>query len=95
MIFGYCKKPISFLVAGKAMRTPIVGWFSKKLKCIAVERPQDLSKKGTGSITIENETHFRGVGTLFTKEIMVGDTIKLVGTKVNVLLLIIFRFLNK
>jgi len=39
MILAYCKQRISFLVAMKAMRTPIVSWFARKMKSIAVERP--------------------------------------------------------
>lgn len=76
MIFGYCRKPISFLVAMKAMRTPIVSWFARQMRCIAVERPQDLAKSGTGMIIITSEVTIKGEGTKFTKEIMVGDTIK-------------------
>jgi hypothetical protein len=50
------------------------------MKCIAVERPQDLAKAATGKIIIESETRVKGIGTSFKKEIMVGDTIKLSGT---------------
>ena len=39
MILCYCRQQISFLVAMKAMRTPIVSWFARKMHCIAVERP--------------------------------------------------------
>lgn len=79
MILGYCVQDISFLVAMKAMRTPIVSWFARKMKCIAVERPQDLAKSATGKIVVESDTRVRGIGTQFKKEIMVGDTIKLSG----------------
>ena len=39
MILGYCKKHISYIVAAKAMKIPVVSWFAKKLQCIPVERP--------------------------------------------------------
>jgi glycerol-3-phosphate O-acyltransferase/dihydroxyacetone phosphate acyltransferase len=52
------------------------------MKCIPVERPQDLAKKGAGKLVIVSETKIRGEGTQFKKEIMVGDTIKFGGTKI-------------
>lgn len=67
----------------KAMRTPIISWFAKQMKCIAVERPQDLTRKGTGLIIVHSEITLKGKGTKFTKEIMVGDMIKITGTKVS------------
>jgi glycerol-3-phosphate O-acyltransferase/dihydroxyacetone phosphate acyltransferase len=67
----------------KAMRTPIVSWFARKMKCIAVERPQDLAKGGTGKLVVLSETMIKGVGTSFKKDLMVGDTIKLVGSSVS------------
>lgn len=83
MILAYCYQDISFLVATVAMRTPVVGWFCKKMRCIAVERPQDLAKAGTGSIKVISECVIRGVGTQFKKEIMVGDTIKFNSSSVS------------
>jgi glycerol-3-phosphate O-acyltransferase/dihydroxyacetone phosphate acyltransferase len=76
MILAYCYQDISFLVATVAMRTPVVSWFCKKMRCIAVERPQDLAKSGTGKLRVMSECVVRGVGTAFKKEIMVGDTLK-------------------
>ena len=76
MIMAYCQQDISFLVAQKAMTVPIVSTIARKMKCIAVERPQDLAKAGTGKATVKTELAIRGVGTLFKKEVMVGDTIK-------------------
>lgn len=64
------------------MKTPVVGWFARKMRCIAVERPQDLARSGTGKITIMSETLFKGIGTVFKKEICVGDTIKLPGSNI-------------
>ena len=80
MIFSYCQKSISFLVAQKAMRTPIVSWFARKMKCIAVERPQDLAKTGTGTVKVESEVMIKGEGTRFKSEVFIGDTIKFIGT---------------
>lgn len=63
MILAYCKQQISFLVAQKAMRTPIVSWFCQKMKAIAVERPQDLAKPGVGKLQVLSKTMIKGVGT--------------------------------
>ena len=84
MIMAYCLQDISFLVATKAMTTPIVGWVARKMKCIAVQRPQDLAKAGNGKIRIISETMVKGLGTQFKKELMVGDTIKFNGSSVSI-----------
>eukprot|EP00347_Sterkiella_histriomuscorum_P011872 403370778 len=77
MILAYCRQKISFLVAMKAMRTPIVSWVARKMKCIAVERPQDLAKPGIGKIKVKSGIELIGVGTQFKKELMAGDMIKI------------------
>jgi glycerol-3-phosphate O-acyltransferase/dihydroxyacetone phosphate acyltransferase len=82
MILAYCYQDISFIVATVALRTPVVGWFCKKMRCIAVERPQDLAKNGTGKIVVRSSCVIQGVGTQFKKEILVGDTLKFVGSSV-------------
>ncbi len=83
MIISYCLQDVAFLIAKKSMGLPIVGWFAKKMKCIPVERPQDLAKKGTGKLIIKGKTQICGVGTQFKKEIMPGDTIKFAGINVS------------
>jgi 1-acyl-sn-glycerol-3-phosphate acyltransferase len=45
------------------MSLPVVGYIAKKMKCIPVERPQDLSKAGTGKLLIKSETNITGVAT--------------------------------
>ncbi len=65
------------------MSLPVVGYIAKKMKCIPVERPQDLSKAGTGKLLIKSETNITGVGTYFKKELMSGDTLKLQGSSVR------------
>ena len=54
---------IAFLIAKKSMSIPVVGYLAKKMKCIPVERPQDLAKAGTGKLLIKSETNISGVGT--------------------------------
>lgn len=53
------------------------------MKCIAVERPQDLAKKGNGKIIASSNLSVKGVGTNFKKDLMVGDTIKFVASEVT------------
>lgn len=52
------------------------------MRCIAVERPQDLAKPGAGRIKVESDIKLVGLGTKFTSEIMSGDMIKLSGTEI-------------
>jgi hypothetical protein len=63
MIIAYCMQDIAFLIASKSMSIPVVGYLAKKMKCIPVIRPQDLSKGGTGKLLIKSETNITGVGT--------------------------------
>ena len=65
------------------MRTPIVSWFCQKMRCIAVERPQDLAKPGVGKLQVLTKTMINGVGTQFKKDIIAGDTLKFLGTEVS------------
>lgn len=76
MILAFCRQKISFLVAMKAMRTPVVSWVARKMKSIAVERRQDLAKGGTGKLVVQSDIKIIGKGTIFTKEVMAGDSIK-------------------
>jgi glycerol-3-phosphate O-acyltransferase / dihydroxyacetone phosphate acyltransferase len=69
------------------MGLPVIGWFARKMKCIPVERPQDLAKVGTGKLIVKSETNITGVGTLFKKELMPGDTLKILGASVNYIIL--------
>ncbi len=69
MILINCKKDISFLVATKTFETPIISTCARKMKSMAVQRPQDLAKQGTGKINILSSTEISGEGTLFTKEL--------------------------
>ena len=80
---AYCQQDISFLVAMKAMRTPSVSWLARKMRCIAVERPQDLAKGGVGKLIVMSDTRVKGVGTRFKKDLMPGDTIKFDGSNVS------------
>ena len=94
MIIAYCLQDIAFLVAKKSMGLPVVGYIARKMKCIPVERPQDLAKAGTGKLLIKSDTNISGVGTCFKKELMPGDTIKLQGSSVRFNFKIIVIFIS-
>ena len=46
------------------------------LGAIPVKRPQDYAVKGSGVIFTENSSEIQGIGTIFTKEVSPGDTLK-------------------
>jgi len=71
------QRKVGFIIAAKSYRRPLIGFFSKGLNSIPVERPQDLAKAGKGAIIEITETHIRGKNTKFTEEIKPGDVLKI------------------
>lgn len=72
---GFCvmkavgAREISFLTAAVTLRRKWVGWMARQFNGIAVERPQDLAKPGSGQISlVPGSTTLNGTGTQFTKE---------------------------
>jgi glycerol-3-phosphate O-acyltransferase/dihydroxyacetone phosphate acyltransferase len=55
MLIHSSERPISFIIAAKSYRRPIIGWFAKQIQAIPVERPQDLVSKGLGTISAVKE----------------------------------------
>jgi glycerol-3-phosphate O-acyltransferase/dihydroxyacetone phosphate acyltransferase len=51
MLIHSSERPISFIIAAKSYRKPVIGWFAKQIHAIPVERPQDLVQKGPGTIS--------------------------------------------
>ncbi|KAF8983603.1 hypothetical protein BGZ46_009949 [Entomortierella lignicola] len=76
-----CGRRVSFLAAKKSMDRPWIGAMARSMNSIPVERPQDLAKAGSGTIKLLDRygdpLRITGVGTKFTKELMVGDQITL------------------
>ncbi|KAF9914242.1 hypothetical protein BX616_008666 [Lobosporangium transversale] len=76
-----CGRRVSFLAAKKSMDRPWIGAFARSMNAIPVERPQDVAKAGSGTIKLQDRygdpLRITGVGTKFTKELLVGDTIQL------------------
>lgn len=71
---------ISFLIANKSYRHPVIGPLSQLQLSIPVSRAQDMLVPGTGKITVDfaaNGFLVRGVGTKFTTECMVRGLVAL------------------
>lgn len=67
----YARRRIAFLVAAKSYRRKFIGFGARLTSAIPVERAQDLLKKASGSIRIEDledGTLVVGEGTSFTKD---------------------------
>jgi glycerol-3-phosphate O-acyltransferase/dihydroxyacetone phosphate acyltransferase len=63
-----CARKVGFLAAKKSMDKNVIGFFGRSLNSIPVERPQDLIKKGEGTIYIDgsNPLMLRGIDTKFS-----------------------------
>ncbi|KAG9068741.1 hypothetical protein KI688_011024 [Linnemannia hyalina] len=76
-----CGRRISFLAAKKSMDLKWIGLMGRSMNAIPVERPQDVAKVGSGTIKLgdrySDPLRVIGLGTKFTKELMVGDQIVL------------------
>ncbi|KAF9536928.1 hypothetical protein EC957_009350 [Mortierella hygrophila] len=76
-----CGRRVSFLAAKKSMDRRWIGAGARSMNSIPVERPQDLAKAGSGTIKLQDRygdpLRIIGLGTKFTKELLVGDQISL------------------
>ncbi|KAG0273666.1 hypothetical protein BGZ95_010543 [Linnemannia exigua] len=76
-----CGRRVSFLAAKKSMDRRWIGAMARSMNAIPVERPQDLAKPGSGTIKLQDRygdpLRVTGLGTKFTKELLVGDQISL------------------
>ena len=76
MILSYCKRDISFLTAAKTMRRSVYGQLGKSIRCIPVERAQDLASNGKGTVRIVQSKIVEGEDTHFKKDFQPGDSIR-------------------
>jgi glycerol-3-phosphate O-acyltransferase/dihydroxyacetone phosphate acyltransferase len=76
VIMHTCPRPVRFLMAASSMRKGIPGFFGRLLRCIPVERPADLSKKGVGTVNIDSDDARKiiGTNTKFTEQFRPGST---------------------
>eukprot|EP00049_Salpingoeca_infusionum_P027399 m.31979 g.31979 ORF g.31979 m.31979 type:complete len:580 (-) comp9482_c0_seq2:1676-3415(-) len=77
-------RSIHFVMAAKSMRKKFVGLLGRLTHSIPVERPQDVAKPGSGTVTIQG-TSVTGKGTAFTTEVKVGDSIACKGKATPIL----------
>lgn len=86
MLVYTSKRQISFIIAAKSYKRPVIGFFAKALGAIPVERPQDLAKKGKGKIvSLSKDGFVKGVGTDFTNSIKKSETIVIKQVKIVIL----------
>mmetsp|Transcript_30054 Transcript_30054/g.63271 ORF Transcript_30054/g.63271 Transcript_30054/m.63271 type:complete len:686 (-) Transcript_30054:219-2276(-) len=97
MIMCTCQRIISYIVAEKSWKRPIVGHLAWCMGGVPVKRPQDSAMKGIGSITIDvndiaalaeelSDVTIKVVGmdTKFTSQVKVGDKIRLTNTALGI-----------
>ncbi|KAF9918949.1 hypothetical protein FBU30_011223 [Linnemannia zychae] len=81
VLMSQCGRRVSFLAAKKSMDRRWIGLMARSMNAIPVERPQDLAKSGSGTIKLLDRKgdplRITGIGTKFTKELLVGDVISL------------------
>jgi len=65
-----------FLAAAKSMQRRFVGWMIKQFDSIPVVRPEDIAKKGSGTIVVDGLV-VTGTDTKFTAEVQPGSSISL------------------
>jgi len=78
-IVAYAGHHISFMVAASTYRQKLMGFFCKLFGAIPVERPQDIAQDGKGSVEICEGGIVKGHESNFTKQALVGDTLKAKG----------------
>lgn len=80
----FSHRRVSFLIAGKSYRRPLIGFLSRVTGAIPVERAQDLLKPSSGTIYLgELDDEIIGDGTKFTKDCTVKGLIGLPNSKGN------------
>eukprot|EP00581_Thalassiosira_minuscula_P019715 CAMPEP_0183728060 /NCGR_PEP_ID=MMETSP0737-20130205/27104_1 /TAXON_ID=385413 /ORGANISM="Thalassiosira miniscula, Strain CCMP1093" /LENGTH=670 /DNA_ID=CAMNT_0025959891 /DNA_START=76 /DNA_END=2088 /DNA_ORIENTATION=+ len=92
MIMCTCQRTISYLVADKSWKRPIVGHLAWAMGAVPVKRAQDSAGKGSGTVTLEipaegsSDKSIRVVGkaTKFSSEIKVGDKIRFPKTAMGI-----------
>lgn len=77
MLIANVNRVVRFLIAAKSLKRAVVGRFARSFQAIGVDRPQDLAKKGSGTITCQAESStVTGEGTSFTTELGAGSKLK-------------------
>lgn len=76
MLIATCPREISFIIAAKSYRRPIIGHIARAIGAIPVERAQDIAEKGKGGIlSIDLQGQVKGENCKFSTFFQVGDQI--------------------
>lgn len=76
LIVSNCIRQVCFLMASSSLNHRVIGTLGRMARVIPVKRPQDYTKAGTGTISIEG-VHVTGVNTQFSGQLRLGDSIKI------------------
>jgi glycerol-3-phosphate O-acyltransferase/dihydroxyacetone phosphate acyltransferase len=84
MLLMFIPRVVRFLIAAKSLKRPIIGDLARAARAVGVDRPQDLAKKGAGTVSASSATTVIGKGTSFTKDLEVGFKLKMGDVEVAV-----------
>jgi len=77
MLISTVPRVVRFLIAAKSLKRRIIGDFARALLSIGVDRPQDLAKKGSGTLSAPmGDKVVLGEGTDFLRSVSAGYKIK-------------------
>ncbi|KAL0084881.1 hypothetical protein J3Q64DRAFT_1640160 [Phycomyces blakesleeanus] len=87
VFYSYTVRRTYSVMAAVSYKKPVIGHIGQVLRAIPVVRPQDIMKSGTGHVLYDpmDPYRVRGVGTMFTQELMPRDTVVFVGCKLQVI----------
>ena len=74
LIITHTRRRLRFLIAAKSVKRWFVGFMSRVIDSIPVQRPQDAAVRGAGTVT-GSGTVISGHGTRFTKDFAAHDSI--------------------
>lgn len=74
-----CRRKISFMIAEKSWKRPLVGFMARVFHAIPVSRPQDTVKTGAGIINLDGTKTVTGRDTLFSSQVTPGSQLVVKG----------------
>lgn len=72
-----CSREISFMIAEKSFKRPVVGFLAKAFGCIPVSRPQDSGFRGAGVVHCGGTASLRGENTQFVSQLQQGCQVEI------------------
>jgi hypothetical protein len=77
LLLTSCDRKIAFLAAAKSLKKFWIGLFGRIFGAIAVERPQDLSKIGSGTVYVDKDGKLHGLLSRFKNDVHPGDLLQI------------------